>query len=76
MLIVDKPKVTSFAKRYLILFAIAVGGWELAQFTNGESEFGLDDLVEAGALFIGLSLSVVLLVSFFQGWIEFRQGDE
>lgn len=71
MLIIDKPKVASFAKRYLIIFALAVGGWELAQFTNGGSEFGVYDLVEAIALFIGLFVSAVLLASLVRGWIEF-----
>ncbi len=72
MLIFDKPKVVSFAKRYLIIFALAVGGWELAQFANGGSEFGVYDLIEAIALFIGLFVCAVLLASFVQGWIDFR----
>lgn len=76
MLSINKKKVASFARRYLLVFALAVGGWELSQFANGKTDFGVHDLFEAFALFIGLFLSVVLLVSFFQGWIEFESNDQ
>lgn len=76
MLIVNKPKVASFAKRYLVVFAFAVGGLELARFASGNAEFAVDDLVEAAALFIGLFSSAVLIVSFFRGGIEFRPNEE
>lgn len=72
MLIVDKPKVAAFAKRYLVVFMLGVCGWELAQFGNSDSDFGLYDLLEALGLFFALFLLAVLLTSFFKGWIEFR----
>lgn len=72
MLIVDRPKVAAFAKRYLLVFMLAVCGWEFAQFANGHTGFGLYDLLEASGLFFALFLLAVLLTSYVKGWIEFR----
>lgn len=76
MLIIDKPKVASFAKRYFMVFVLGVCGWELAQFANSNTEFGLYDLFEAVGLFGALFSSVVLLTSFSKDWIAFRSIDD
>lgn len=76
MLNVDKQKVSLFAKRYLLVFALGVCGWELSRYADGGNDFDLYDLLEAVALFIAFFFFAVLLVSFFQGWIEFRPNDD
>lgn len=71
MLKIEKEEIFSFAKKYLLFFALAVCGWEASQYVNGGQDFGLIDLIEAPMLFFGLFAIAVVFISFFRGWIAF-----
>lgn len=67
---VDGQKIVAFARRYVVISALSVSGWEAARFSHGHA-FGYADFVEAVSLFVGISILAVVSVSIYPGWIEF-----
>jgi hypothetical protein len=76
MLTINKQKVSSFVKRCLPVFLLGVCGWELSHYTSDRNDLDLHDLLQSGMLFIAIFSFMVLIVSFFQGWISFDSNDD
>ena len=71
----DRPRVISFAMRFLLLFAVAVGVFEVGMRLTGRGS-GLGETSLAGAflIFVVVYLVIVLIVSVLNGWISFSKA--